>query len=353
MALIRSDALFATLKAQQHLPYAHFPDRRRAALGDVLRVFDLRAGDSFALATNDQPVYISVLDGIVAVTVRDGERIDVRRGETRLLEPRDEILRASTVGGALVCVADSESIDELMSFESLIDGAESSDKLSMEALERARRSPAFRRVPLECVEEVFRRMDRMHVVAGTEVIRQGDQGDLFYVITRGKAEVWQTGLYDDVSQRVAELGAGDTFGDEALVTGGTRSATIRITADAELLTLGKSDYQSLVAQQLIDEVEPAVAQTMLNAGYRMLDVRYAEEFADECIPAALLVPLPELRSHADTLDKSARWVVYCRSGKRSAVATLLLKQRGFQAVSLRGGINEWPYETVPGATTET
>ncbi len=352
MALIRSDALFATLRAQRHVPYTHFPDRRRAALGDVLRVFDLRAGDGFSVVTNDQPVYISVLDGIVGVAARGGERIDVRRGETRLLSPHDGILRASTTGGAVVCVADSESIDELMSFESLIDGARSTDKLSMEALERARRSPAFRRVPLECVEEALRRMNRMHVASGTEVIRQGDQGELFYVITQGRAEVWQTGLHDDAPQRVAELGPGDSFGDEALVTGGTRSATVRVTADAELLTLGKTDYQSLIAQQMVDEAEPAVAQTMLKSGYRLLDVRYAEEFEDACIPTAMLIPLPDLRSRADELDRSARWVVYCRSGKRSAVASLLLRQRGIQAVSLRGGINTWPYEIVPGSTVE-
>jgi rhodanese-related sulfurtransferase len=352
MALIRSDALFATLRAQQHMPYTHFPERRRAALGDVLRVFNLRAGDGLSLVTNDQQVYISVLDGIVGVEACDGGRTEIRRGETRLLAPPGEILRASTIGGAVVCVADSESIDELMSFESLIDGAKNTDKLSMEALERARRSPAFRRVPLECVEEALCRMNRMHVVAGTDVIHQGDQGELFYVITQGKAEVWQTGLHDDAPQRVAELGPGDSFGDEALVTGGTRSATVRITADAELLTLGKTDYQSLIAQQMVDEADPAVAQTMLKSGYRLLDVRYPEEFEDACISSAMLIPLPDLRSRADELDRSTRWVVYCRSGKRSAVASLLLKQRGIQAVSLRGGINSWPYGVVSGLTAE-
>lgn len=349
MSLIRSEALFSALKAQNHLPYAHFSDKRRSALGDVLRVFELGAGDSISLATSGQAVYVSVLDGIAAVKRHREQSIDVRQGETRLSVPLDEVLQISSAAGAVVCVAGSEGIDELMSFESLIDGADSRDRLSMEALERARRSPAFRRVPLECVEEAFHRMDRMTATAGTEVIRQGDQGKLFYVISQGKAEVWQTGLYDESPQKVAELGPGDTFGDEALITGGTRSATVRITADAELLTLGKEDYQSLISQQLIDEVDSAVAQTMLRSGYRLLDVRYAEEYEDACIPASRLIPLSDLRSRADDLDRSARWVVYCRSGKRSAVATLLLKQRGFQAVSLRGGIADWPYKTVPGA----
>lgn len=351
MALIRSDALFSSLKSQQHVPYTHFPDRRRSALADVLRVFELMAGDGVTLTTNSDPFYISVLAGIASVQHSSGKKSDVRLGETRLFVSSNNIIQFSSIGGAVVCVANSEDIEDLMSFESLIDGANRDDKLSMEALERARRSPAFRRVPLECVEEACRRMGRVSVAAGTDVIRQGEQGDLFYVITQGKAEVWQTGLYDDEPQKVAELGAGDTFGDEALVTGGTRSATVRIITDADLLTLGKEDYQALISQQLVDEVDPEVAQTMIKAGYRLLDVRYAEEHEDSCIPNSTLVPLPNLRSRTGDLDKANRWIVYCRSGKRSAVATLLLNQRGFQAVSLRGGVSGWPFEMVPSVTS--
>ena len=73
MPLIRSEALFSSLRSQQHAPYIHFSDQRRAALGDVLRVFELRAGDSIALATNSEHVfYISVIDGIAAIEEHDG-----------------------------------------------------------------------------------------------------------------------------------------------------------------------------------------------------------------------------------------------------------------------------------------
>jgi rhodanese-related sulfurtransferase len=349
MSLIRRDELFAQLNAQKHLPYAHIPENRQTVLTDVLRVFEMMPQDALSLMVADHPTYVSVLAGIVEVVGGECGALTLRRGETRLVAPRDATLAVSTQGGALLCIADSESIDDLLSFESLIDAASAGDRVSWEALERARRSPSFRRVPLECVEEAFRRMGRQTARAGTEVIRQGEQGDLFYVVTTGKGEVWQTGLYDEVPQKVADLGPGDVFGEEALVTGGTRSATVRITADAELLTLGKDDYQALISQQLVDEIEPAVAQTMRAAGYRLLDVRYAEEHEDACIPTSLLVPLPDLRARTGELDPAARWIVYCRSGKRSAVAALLLRQRGFQALSLRGGMAVWPYETVAGS----
>jgi rhodanese-related sulfurtransferase len=345
MALIRSETLLDALRTQQHLPYAHFSLRRLAGLAELLRVFELGAGDTLILATDGQPTYVSVLDGIIECQTGQGPALSIGRGTTHLVTSRGSKLSLQTAGGALICVADAETIDEMMSFESLIDAAPAIDRLSMEALERAHRSPAFRRVPLECVEAAFHRMGRLTVSAGTEIIQQGAPGDLFYVITQGKAEVWQTGLYDDAPQKVADLGPGEVFGEEALVTGGTRSATIRAVTDIELLTLGKADYQALISQQLVDEVDPPVARSMLAAGYRLLDVRYPEENEDESIPASELIPLHELRTRMDEVERSMRWLVYCRSGKRSAVATLLLKQRGYQAVSLRGGITAWPYET--------
>ena len=45
-----------------------------------------------------------------------------------------------------------------------------------------------------------------------------------------------------------------------------------------------------------------------------------------------------------TVDPQPRYIVYCRSGRRSRAAVFLLRERGVQAVSLTGGIREWPYE---------
>lgn len=345
MALIRSETLLDALRSQKHLPYAHFSLRRLAGLPDMLRVFELGAGDTVILATDGRPAYVSVLDGIIECQTGHGSSMSIGRATTQLITSRDSHMSLQSAGGALLCIAEAEAIDEMMSFESLIDAAPGGDRLSLEALERAHRSPAFRRVPLECVEAAFRRMGRRTAPAGTEVIQQGAPGDLFFVITQGRAAVWQTGLYDESPQNVADLGPGDVFGEEALVTGGTRSATVRAVTDIALLTLGKEDYQALISQQLVDEVDPPVAKSMLAAGYQLLDVRYPEENEDEAIPTSQLLPLHELRTRMDEVERGKRWLVYCRSGKRSAVATLLLKQRGYQAVSLRGGITAWPFET--------
>jgi len=98
----------------------------------------------------------------------------------------------------------------------------------------------------------------------------------------------------------------------------------------------------------VAELESSAVRMLLGAGSRLLDVRYEEEHEDICIPGSVLIPLHDLHLQIENLDSSTHWIVYCRSGKRSVEAALLLNQSGYQAVSLKGGINDWPYETAPG-----
>ena len=97
---------------------------------------------------------------------------------------------------------------------------------------------------------------------------------------------------------------------------------------------------------MIERDEPVVAKAMLDAGHVALDVRYDEEFEEGHLPGATSIPLPALRHRLAELDPAKPYLVYCKSGGRSAVGTLLLRQRNFHAVSLSTGLRDWPYDTV-------
>jgi rhodanese-related sulfurtransferase len=74
----------------------------------------------------------------------------------------------------------------------------------------------------------------------------------------------------------------------------------------------------------------------------ILDVREPQEFEICRIPGAVLIPMRELPSRLNELDRSTELVVHCRSGVRSANATLWLRTQGFVRVrNLTGGILEW------------
>lgn len=94
---------------------------------------------------------------------------------------------------------------------------------------------------------------------------------------------------------------------------------------------------------------PAAARRMLLARQATaVDVREASEYATGHIPNAILLPLGSIRRKAAAVlpDKQAAYIVYCRSGRRSAIAMRELKALGYQNLYDLGGILDWPYKTV-------
>ncbi len=80
----------------------------------------------------------------------------------------------------------------------------------------------------------------------------------------------------------------------------------------------------------------------------LLDVRTPQEHVQIRIPNSKLIPLDELRYAYKDLPKDKKYIVYCRSGERSAFATYFLRHMGYEAYNLAGGILLWPYEKESG-----
>ena len=82
---------------------------------------------------------------------------------------------------------------------------------------------------------------------------------------------------------------------------------------------------------------------------RLLDVRRPMEFEIGALPEAQLIPLHEITTRLDEIDRETPTVVYCHHGSRSMQAVRYLRQQGFsQVTNLRGGIDAWSLEIDPG-----
>ena len=91
------------------------------------------------------------------------------------------------------------------------------------------------------------------------------------------------------------------------------------------------------------EVPPAQAATALN-GVRLIDVREPSEFSDQLghVAGAELVPLATLPQASTDWDRSADYLIICRSGGRSSNAAMWLANHGFTSVfNLSGGMIAW------------
>lgn len=81
----------------------------------------------------------------------------------------------------------------------------------------------------------------------------------------------------------------------------------------------------------------------------LLDVRTQDEFNSERISNTPLIPVQSLESRMHELNKykKNKIIVYCRSGNRSGVAVKMLREHGFSAINMRGGITQWKTEQFP------
>jgi rhodanese-related sulfurtransferase len=107
----------------------------------------------------------------------------------------------------------------------------------------------------------------------------------------------------------------------------------------------------LTAQQTTNDsavisVQDAHERLMKDTTIVLLDVRTLEERTDERIGNTPWIPVQELEQRVHELDslKDRTIIVYCRSGHRSDIATTLLRKKGFNALSMQGGLNQWKSE---------
>jgi CRP-like cAMP-binding protein/cytochrome P450 len=82
---------------------------------------------------------------------------------------------------------------------------------------------------------------------GQIIVRQGDPADMFYIITMGRAEVvnHRPGGED---LNLAQLSAGEWFGEMGLLLGSPRTATVRAVSDVEAMGLDRKNFQELMAE---------------------------------------------------------------------------------------------------------
>ncbi len=300
------------------------------------RLFKLQAGESVKVRSNlDEANYLYLLKGEARV---DLDRRSVILTEKEKAAPKafkmptdSELVEVTAVGNTIVYHVDGKRLNE-------------PEKLSI--LSKVLTTRSLTNLPVESVFELISRMKVKPYSAGEDVVRQGDAAEHFYILQGGEAEVWAQGLYDDEQKLVSTLKEGDSFGEDALVTGGTRNATVRMKTEGTLLVGEQKDFKELIVSPCIEEIDCEMVNIMKEKhGYQLLDVRYEEEFEESYIEGSTLVPLHELRGRLGELDRNQRYITYCRSGKRSAVAALIMKRHKFNVVSMRGGINQWSYAT--------
>ena len=120
--------------------------------------------------------------------------------------------------------------------------------------------------------------------------------------------------------------------------GESGSADINTTDNINTNTLGYEQITQVEAKEIMDS----------GVQYILIDARTDEEYAQGHIQGAILIPEYEIRERAESElpQKDALILVYCRSGRRSKIASEELVKLGYTNVKEFGGIIDWQYEIV-------
>ena len=200
-------------------------------------------------------------------------------------------------------------------------------------------SELFSKIPMANIHQLFALLEEVEFSAGDVVIKQGDPGDHYYIVSEGRCAVSRKPTPKSNDIKLAELKTGDSFGEEALISESTRNATITMITDGVLMKLAKDTFVELVKKPTLQSLTFDEADALVNEGSaKWLDVRFPNEHGESSIDDSINIPLNSLRLQSDKLDSSMIYILYCDTGGRSSTGAFLLAERGFDVSYLDGGL---------------
>lgn len=320
-------------------PLAGLSRERLAELAEVALIERAaRGADPLVGRTAEQSVFL--LGGEILLSFQGGGTLVVVGGsdETRqaLNRRKERLARARAITDVDLLVVDDELLDVLATWDQVAAARGrdlfSSGPFSLSSL----RAGIFAQLPPARIDELLRRFERVSAARGESVIREGDEGDYYYVIESGRFQVGR--MVGGAEVVLAELRTGDAFGEEALVSEAKRNATVTALTDGRLLRLNRTHFNELLREPLLRRLAFEEASEKARRGALWLDVRYPSEYQYDKLPGAINVPLAEVRNMFAVLDRTKEYIAYCQSGRRSAAAAFLFAQRGFKVWFLEGGL---------------
>lgn len=321
-------------------PVATLAPPYQRGLAGAARLTRRAAGDVLTRRNAPEPQYLWLVSGAVTV-VRPADNLAtlLEAGDAPLRTPvympgdRTEVTvtRHATV---LVLPAEAYARQHALAYtrgpEHAPEVRELDDWHQLDGLERALGFGVLAHLPVDHVQSIVSRLTEVDAAAGEKVFEQGTEAEYFYIVKSGSAEVCRMHA-DGSSTRLTVKVAGDTFGDDALVTGGHRNATVRMLTQGTLLRVAREDFKAFIERSLMSPVTLEAAHELVAQGARWLDLREPESFAREALDGASNVPISLLRTKRAALDPTTAYVCYSDEPATSALGCYLLAERGLRA----------------------
>ena len=241
-------------------PLAGLSPERLAELAEATAIERAaRGADPLAGRAEGQSVFL--LAGETLLSFQGGGTLVVVGGsdETRMALNRrkERIARARRSPTSTCWCIEDETLDILATWDQLAGvDPEEHRAVRRSIAARFRSAPCApapsRSCPAARIDELLRRFERVKTARGETVIREGDEGDYYYIIDSGRFQVGR--LVGGAEVVLAELKSGDAFGEEALVSEAKRNATVTALTDGQVLRLNRAHFNELLREPLLRRI---------------------------------------------------------------------------------------------------
>lgn len=332
---------------QKFTPLDSLKTENLMALSKKSRVHELDAGRSLFKEGDNDKHSIYLLSGDVELRVGDKIVKTISSGSPEACHPLAPILPRKVTVRALnkieYITVDSDLLDVLLTWDQT--GSYEVGELQAEMqndsddwMTKLLQTKALHNIPPANIQAMFMRMEQVNKKAGDNVIKQGDEGDYFYVIVSGRCSVTRETPLNKEGIKLAELRIGDTFGEEALISEAKRNATVSMITDGSLMRLSKDDFQTLLKEPMLAMVDMEEAKQLVASGSKWLDVRLPSEYGNSHLEGAINIPLYFIRLKLKSLDEGTEYIACCDTGRRSSAAAFILNERGYKCKVLKDGL---------------
>jgi CRP-like cAMP-binding protein len=334
---------------QDLVPLNSLTDARFREISTEIRTETIGAGRFLFGAGDCDNRSIYLLDGEVNFIDANGRvtgivsaGTDPARHPLANQQPRLVSARAAT--RCVIAVLDSTLLDVMLTLDQtaytrpVTTQSEGDTGAGEDWMTRMLHSPAFIKLAPVEIQRLMHTLTPVTVSAGDKIIRQGEEGNYFYIIRTGKCSVTREIPNQSWDIPLAELSDGDCFGEEALVSDACRNATVTMLTDGHLMRLSKKQFLELLKKPLVHYVEIDEARSLADNGGVWLDVRLPDEYRN-AMEGSMNIPLADIRKKTSDLSTGKNYIICCDTGRRSAAAAFLLSQRGFEVNVLEGGLN--------------
>jgi CRP-like cAMP-binding protein len=328
------------------IPFNALSEERYREIAGNLKIEDIPAGCYLFGEGDRDNRTIYLLDGVINLIDSRGKVTGVISAGTTparypIANQQPRITTARAASKTVIASIDPTLLDIMVTLDQSADSGviKTTTANGKDWLTRMLQSEAFTKLTPSDIQRLLQTLESVPQRAGDVVVREGDTGDYFYIIREGKCSVTRLASGRGWEIPLAELGAGDCFGEEALVSDAQRNATVTMITDGNLMRLSKKNFVELLKKPLLQYIDYELALVSVEAGDIWLDVRLQDEHENWALKNSINVPLAHIRDKANVLDSRKKYIIYCDTGRRSAAAAFILSQRGFEVCVLEGGLN--------------